>query len=38
MYVEELICIQWGGGREFESSKAIIRWITTGEVQALVGE
>jgi hypothetical protein len=26
------------GGRESESSKAIIRWITTGEVQALVGE
>ena len=26
------------GGRESESSKAIIRWITTGEVQALVGQ
>ena len=26
------------GGRESESSKAIIRWIATGEVQALVGE
>ena len=26
------------GGRESESSRAIIRWIVTGEVQALVGE